>query len=70
LKDASFIKIACVNCSGPHTATSHTCPFFTHHFNAPALAELQKVRLHHLKEAQSSKAELKLARSSKGKSKA
>ncbi|KAF8625374.1 hypothetical protein AX15_005415 [Amanita polypyramis BW_CC] len=70
LQDTSFIKIECINCSGPHTATSHTCPFFTHRFNAPTLTELQKVRLHRLKEAQASKVALKPARPAKGKAKA
>ncbi|KAF8624081.1 hypothetical protein AX15_006056 [Amanita polypyramis BW_CC] len=70
LQDMSYIKIECVNCSGPHTATSHTCPFFTHRFNAPALTELQKAHLHRLKEAQASKAALKPARPAKGKAKA
>ncbi|KAF8628127.1 hypothetical protein AX15_004081 [Amanita polypyramis BW_CC] len=70
LQDTSFIKIACVNCSGPHTTTSCGCPFFTHCFNGPALVELQKACLHHLKEAQASKAASKLAKPSKGKSKA
>ncbi|KAF8625376.1 hypothetical protein AX15_005417 [Amanita polypyramis BW_CC] len=68
--DTSFIKVACINCSGPHIATLRSCPFFTHHFNPPALAELQKACLHHLKEAQTSKAMSKPAKSSKGKAKA
>ncbi|KAF8627244.1 hypothetical protein AX15_004463 [Amanita polypyramis BW_CC] len=62
--------IESINCSGPHSATSRQCPFFTHHFNALALAELQKAWLHQIKEAQASKAASKPARPSKGKSKA
>ncbi|KAF8634350.1 hypothetical protein AX15_000962 [Amanita polypyramis BW_CC] len=70
LADPSYIKIKCINCSGPHSATSRQCPFFTHHFNVPALAELQKVWLHQIKEAQTSKAVSKPAWPSKGKGKA
>ncbi|KAF8629329.1 hypothetical protein AX15_003499 [Amanita polypyramis BW_CC] len=70
LANTSHLKVECINCSGPHPTTSRQCPFFTHCFNLPALAELKKVQLHWIKEAQASKAASKPARPSKGKSKA
>ncbi|KAF8624190.1 hypothetical protein AX15_006003, partial [Amanita polypyramis BW_CC] len=70
LADTSFLKIECINCSRLHAATSWLCPFFMHRFNASALAELQKARLHWIKEAQASKAASKPARLPKGKGKA
>ncbi|KAF8626971.1 hypothetical protein AX15_004611 [Amanita polypyramis BW_CC] len=70
LEDPSHARVACLNCSGPHPATSWGCPFFLHRFNAPALAELQKSRLHRIKEAQASKAASKPAKAPKGKGKA
>ncbi|KAF8621219.1 hypothetical protein AX15_007958 [Amanita polypyramis BW_CC] len=46
------------------------CPFFTHHFNPAALAELQKACLHCIHEAQASKAQKKPTKAPKGKGKA